>query len=269
MILFIKILFKEIYRTFTDKDFRHFLKLILKYSNSPRYSKKKLRYSNYSFIVPDVLSFIWQCKEIFVDKDFFFSTKSTNPVIYDCGANIGTSVIYFKNLYSNSKIKVFEANPEIAEILLQNIKKNNITEVEIIKKAVWIDNNGVDFNLNSADSSSIFTPGKKTRVESVRLKDLIDKEGSIDLLKMDIEGAEVDVIKDCDNSIKKIDNIIIEYHSFVNRKQQLDELLKILSNNGFRYFLKSEADRKTPLINKLNINNPEMDLQLNIFAYRK
>jgi uncharacterized protein YfeS len=40
--------------------------------------------------VPDALSFIWQFKEIFVEEYYRFEAKSESPVIYDCGANVGT-----------------------------------------------------------------------------------------------------------------------------------------------------------------------------------
>ncbi len=45
-------------------------------------------------------------------------------------------------------------------------------------------------------------------------------------------------------------------------------MLKILTENNFRYFIKSDEQRVSPLINKKSTVNPSMDLQLNIFAYR-
>jgi hypothetical protein len=94
-------------------------------------------------------------------------------------------------------------------------------------------------------------------------------DSNIDFFKMDIEGAEVEVIKDCDYYLNKIQHIFIEYHSFVNSEQQLDVLLNILTKNGFRYFIKPEADRRMPYINRINKNFTDVDLQLNIFAYKK
>ena len=88
------------------------------------------------------------------------------------------------------------------------------------------------------------------------------------MLKIDIEGAEIEVIKDCRDVLNKANNIFIEFHSFINRRQELDVILQILSANNFRYFMKQPMDRKIPFINKTNKNYPEIDLQLNIFAYK-
>ncbi|MCH8170652.1 MAG: FkbM family methyltransferase [Bacteroidetes bacterium] len=123
-------------------------------------------------------------------------------------------------------------------------------------------------NFDEADSSSIYTNGKKIKVDSVRLKELIEKEEIIDFLKMDIEGAETAVLKDCSESLKIVKNLFVEFHSFVNQRQDLDELLSVLTKSGFRYFIKPAADRKIPFVNRINKNNPAMDLQLNIYAYR-
>jgi len=268
MRLLLEILFKELYRAFTEKNYREFLRLVLLFGNTPRYVQKNIKFLNCTFSVPDMLSFIWQFKEIFVDENYKFKTNSSQPVIYDCGANIGTSVAYFKKIFPNSKLKAFEANPQIAEILLQNIKKNNIKDVEIIKKDVWINNDGVEFALEGADGTSIFIDSEKIKLPSVRLKDLIQKEEKIDFLKMDIEGAETAVLKDCSESLKIVKNLFVEFHSFVNQRQDLDELLSVLTKSGFRYFIKPAADRKIPFVNRINKNNPAMDLQLNIYAYR-
>ncbi len=266
MRLLLEILFKELYRTLTERNYREFLRLVLRFSSTSRYVQKKIKFMNYTFTVPDTLSFIWQFKEIFTDDSYLFSSHSRQPIIYDCGANIGTSVLYFKRMFPEAKVKAFEADPKILKILEQNISANKITNIETIGKAVWINDGGVEFSLEGADGSSIFGKKNKVKIASIRLKNFLDNEDRIDLLKMDIEGAEVEVIRDCNSSLKKAQHIFIEYHSFANDDQKLNELLQTLSHNGFRYFIKQEADRKLPFINTKNKNNPAMDMQLNIFA---
>src|SRR5436190_6322828 len=55
------------------------------------------------------LSFLFN--EVFISNDYYFKSSPRQPVIIDCGANIGMSVLYFKKLYPQSKIIAFEANP--------------------------------------------------------------------------------------------------------------------------------------------------------------
>ncbi len=268
MRLLLEIIFRELYRSLTEKNYREFLRLVFRFGNMPRYVTKRVKFLTYNFTVSDLLSFIWQFKEIFADHTYLFKTDSEQPIIYDCGANVGTSVLYFKQMFPSAKVKAFEADPKILKLLLQNIIANKITGVEVIGKAVWVNNKGVEFSQEGADGSSIYGKENKIKIPSIRLKDFLENESYIDLLKMDIEGAEVDVLTDCDSSLKKAENIFIEFHSFVNDVQKLNSVLDVLSSNGFRYFIKQEADRKQPFINKHNKNNSAMDMQLNIFAYR-
>lgn len=268
MKLFLKILFKGSYYFLKNKNQREFMRLVCLYGDKPRYQSRVIKFLKYNVAVPDCLSFVWQFKEIFADENYRFGSNSASPLIYDCGANIGLSCIYFKELFPLSKIKAFEADPAISEILMNNLKGNGFNDIEVITAAVWTDNNGVEFASEGADGSSIFTEGKKTKVASIRLKDFIEKEIRIDLLKMDIEGAETEVIRDCMDSLGNVQHLFVEYHSYVNNKQSLDEILKIITDSGFRYFIKPEQDRKHPFINRSNKNFPQMDLQLNIFAYR-
>jgi FkbM family methyltransferase len=221
-----------------------------------------------SIYTPDTLSFIWQYKEIFADESYKFAPKTKDILIYDCGANIGVSCLYFSLNYPYSKIKAFEADPNIAKILADNLNSNNIKNVEIIEKAVWNANDGINISLDGSDGASIYSSENVVKVPSVRLKELIEQETKIDLLKMDIEGAEFDVIVDCQNSFTNVENFFIEVHTFINAPQRLSEIFRILEKNNFRYFVKPVNDRPAPFINKKNKSNPQMDLQLNIFAYR-
>jgi len=56
--------------------------------------------------------------------------------------------------------------------------------------------------------------------------------------------------------------------AYTNSKQKLSELLNVLEQNKFRYFIKNDSDRNMPLINKTKVDNLPMDLRLNIFGYK-
>jgi FkbM family methyltransferase len=247
---------------------RTFMKLALLYGGKKRYKKGKIKFDGFNFIVADYMSFLFQYKEIFVDEYYMFQSDNDSPVIYDCGSNVGTSCAYFKMIFPNSTIKAFEAEQGIADLLKTNIKNNGLTKTEVVEKAVWIDNNGVNLSVEGADGSSVYLGENVKRVNSVRLKEMLDSESKVDMLKMDIEGAENDVILDCGDSLKVVDNIFIEYHSYTNSKQKLSELLNVLEQNKFRYFIKNDSDRNMPLINKTKADNLPIDLQLNIFGYK-
>lgn len=268
MKLFFKILFKGLYHFTINPQKRTFLWLVLRYGDRKRYKPTKLKFLNYEIQAADCLSFIWQFEEIFVENSYEFKADTETPLIIDCGSNIGVTVIYFKRIYPESKILAFEADPKIAEILVENIKANKINNVEVFNKAVWKNDGTLEIVPEGADAASIYGKGKKIQVESLRLKNILKANKEIDFLKVDIEGAETEVIKDCNEELQKVKNIFIEYHSYFEFNQGLDEILSILTNNGFRYFIKPIADRSKPFIQKMNKNNPQIDLQLNIFAYK-
>lgn len=258
----------KITQIFRNSLYREYLRLLLLYGKVPRYQGREIKFLNYKIYAPDCLSFIYQFKEIFVKKYYLFSSESAVPVVYDCGANIGISVLYIKSVFPNSKIKAFEADKSVAEILSKNLTTNGVMDVAIIPKAVWIHNNGVEFYTDKADAGSIYGKENKILADSVRLKDLVEQEEKIDFLKLDIEGAETAVIEDLGSHLMKVDNLFIEYHSLADQKQKLDKMLFVLSENGFRYFINSVYDKQMPFLNTTYEQNPVMDLQLNIFAYR-
>ncbi|MDJ1480450.1 FkbM family methyltransferase [Cytophagaceae bacterium YF14B1] len=268
MILFFKILFKDIYHLWRTRYSRTFLRLAFQYGDVGRYKAREVNFLNFEIVVPDCQSFLWQFKEIFADENYRFLSNTSSPLIYNCGANIGIDTLYFKHLYPDAHIKAFEADPTIAGYLSRNIQKNNLQNIEIINQAVWNENTTISFSAEGADGGSVIVGAKTTQVPATRLKDWLEKETMIDLLKMDIEGAEVAVIRDCKNSLGRIRHLFIEYHAYLGEPQALGEILQILTDSGFRYFIRSEADRKQPFVNRTNHKTPVMDLQLNIFAYK-
>lgn len=268
MKLFLKILFKEPYHLLRKKYSREFLRLALLHGDTPRYQKRKINFLQYQIQVPDCFSFLWQFKEIFADQAYRFATSNPKPVIFDCGANVGTSCLYFKHIYPQASIKAFEADPHIAQLLSHNIQFNHLKGVEVVAKAVWTDNNGIYISHEGADGASVFGEGEKIYTPSIRLKEALLAEKHIDMLKIDIEGAEVAVLEDCKDSLYHVGHIFIEYHAYLGQSQQLDKILSILTQNHFRYFIRDAQDRESPFISHFYKNTPIMDLQLNIFAYK-
>lgn len=251
-----------------SREYREFARLFIKYKDFPRSVKQEIVFLDYKFLTVDTLSFIFQFKHIFVNGMYRFQTSSSAPVIYDCGANVGLSCLYFKKQFPNARIKAFEADPAIAGVLRENMQLNHISGVEVIDKALWIDDKGVEFTVDNADGGSIYSEGDKIKIPSVSLKELLKKENRIDMIKMNVEGAELDLIVDCADELHRAENMYIEYHSFIKQEQQLDKILAILSRNGFRYYIQNViSTTATPLISEIKVDN--LDLQLHIFAYKK
>ncbi len=266
--MLVKLIFKPLKEYLLNRRYRAFINLYQRFHNHERHRAVTLSVLGYHLTVPDPVSFIWQFQEIFVDEIYCFESKCSNPVIIDCGANIGLSVLYFKSLFPEAKIIAYEADKAIANALQKNLTTNNLSDVAVIAKAVWIDDKGVTFFSDGADGGSIYgTSNKQTLVPSVHFKQELTMHEHIDMLKIDIEGAEVDVLKDCKNDLSHVRFLFIEYHSFSGTPQKLNTILTIVSEAGFRYQLHPVAKNKTPFVTAPKIDNG-LDLQLNIFCFR-
>ncbi len=263
MKLFLEVCFRNLYFFFTQKEFRSFYKLLFLYGDKKRYQSFSVNISGYKIKVPDALSFIWQYKEIFVDQSYKFNSKNSSPLIIDCGSNIGLSALYFLQQFPTAKVYCIEADATIAKILKDNLIVNNC-KAEVVAKAAWIHNNGVSFSSEGSDSGSI--GNGNVNIPSIDMNEYLNQFSEIDFLKMDIEGAENTVIPHCAEALKKVNTLFLEYHSSFSESQKLDELLSVLKNAGFHYYIKTENKRKSPFV---NLHKERMyDLQLNIYAYR-
>jgi FkbM family methyltransferase len=273
MILFLKLCFKNLFRFLSEATYRKFFLLVLLHSGKKRNIPFKLRIHGRNIIVPDALSFLWQYWDIFVEEFYYFDTKSETPVIFDIGSNIGMSIIYFRELYPSAVIRGYEPDGNIFDALSKNLLQSGLSDpnIHLTRAAVWIHSDGIDFKINGPDSSSVISGMNKAdsiKVPSIRLNEVLRETDHIDFLKMDIEGAEVIVLKDCENYLDRIDHLFVEYHSSHGQSQELDILLNLLKNRGFRYQINSPFRYTRPFRRKYLHPSPEMDLQINIFAFR-
>jgi FkbM family methyltransferase len=211
-------------------------KISKKVKSHPRKKPGRVKIDGLPFTFADLHSFYYQAIQIFGSDLYGFQVDNDNPVILDCGAHIGLASLYFATKYPNSQIHAFEADPVIAKMLTENINSFGLRMVNAHPQAVWINEEGVCFNKSGDDSGFISDeePENLEKVPSIRLKQIIENQ-HVDLLKLDIEGAEYDVIKDCDEALMNVKNIIIEVHKFRDHNGSLGDILGILEKNHFEY----------------------------------
>ncbi len=218
--------------------------------------------------IVDASTYLTLINEIFIDEIYKFTTNTRNPIIIDCGANIGLATIYFKNIYPDSIIYSYEPDPDIFKTLKFNVKSYNFDNVHIVNKAISISDGYCEF-LSDGSLSGMISTASKTNVISVkteRLKNILSSFSKIDFLKIDIEGHEDVVIDDIIDELPKVHNLFLEYHSFVNKPQNLGHILQILTNAGFRYYFKESDFKQYPFIDRVLFH--DMDTVVNIFCYK-
>lgn len=205
-------------------------------------------------------------KEIFVDKTYE-QTLPPNAYILDCGANIGLSIINFKRICPSAHIIAFEPDPVNFEILNYNLRSFQLDKVEVNQAAIWKEKTRLTFSSTGSMGSSLSTTDPSgIEVPTVRLKDLLVRP--VDFLKLDIEGAEYEVIRDAADALTFVKTMFVEYHGRFDQNHELLEILEIIQKAGFRFYLR-EASPVYPVPFKQEKKGQlPFDVQLNIFCFR-
>ena len=189
-------------------------------------------------------------KDIFVHRFYHFEAVRRDPLILDCGSNIGMSVLYFKRIYPAARIIAFEPDPEVKPFLETNIIANKLKNVECIQAALSSDATKKVFFSDGVCGSGLAESltleqshtWKRYEVSCRRLRDFLTEP--VDFLKMNIEGAEYEVLLDSEDRLRQIREMIIEYHHLPGLRRSLHDILAILDRQGFEYLI-NDFDSET------------------------
>lgn len=196
--------------------------------------------------------------ENFGDQVYKFDSKKKSPVIFDIGAHIGISTLYFKSIFPDSEIHCFEPNPELVEVLNENILINGLENIEVHEVAISNREGNaklyIDTSVDKWHSNSSLLIGGWTKKEiltpiEVKLeilsKYLIDE---VDMLKIDVEGHEYHIVQEIQNELNNVLNIAIEIHP----GQDIKKISDILDHSGFKLqFIQNGKFMSSPDTSKL------------------
>jgi FkbM family methyltransferase len=203
-----------------------------------------------------------QYEEIVQRRSFDFKTANASPVIFCCGANIGLEVLHLEQLYPGARIKAYEPDPQLFAVLKSNIERNE-SRAEAFNVALSTSNGKIFFQPDGKLGGKV--GAGPLEVEAKRLRDILAGEQHIDLLIMDIEGAENNVLPDCADQLAKVDALFVEWHSPENSPQDLSAILDLLKAAGFRYRLNNNLGNE-PFVNAVSENG--FDAMVEIYATR-
>lgn len=251
----------------TDKRYRSWSSIETKYKFYPRHKEIKTTLSGVEFLAPDSASFRSSYKDIFLSEVYKFRTGKTIPVIVDLGANIGLSVIYFKTLFPGAKIVALEPDPKIFAYLEKNITARRLEGVKLLNKAAWKENTSLTFHSTGDDGGRLapLEGSNAVAVEAMDVSPLLKEK--VDFLKIDIEGAEYEILNACRSHLGNVERIALEYHSRAGEEQRLDQILRILREAGFRIHVHPVHTSPHPFL-EVDVESG-FDLQLDIFAWRE
>ncbi len=209
-----------------------------------------MRCGRFTIRINDAHNFYILYKDIFLRRIYYFKAMRPQPLILDCGSNIGVSIIYFKHLYPEARIVGFEPDPRVFPYLEKNVASNGLRGVRMIQAALSSKEGRSDFfsdgKYGGGLSRHLVTDESqdwvRAKVESVRLRDYLHEP--VDFLKINIEGAECEVLEDSEDRLRQVQEMIIEYHHLPGLPRNLHHILEILHRQGFEYLI-NDFDSET------------------------
>jgi len=156
------------------------------------------------------LTHVWMIQE-YSNNDFHIND---DDIVIDVGAHIGLFALYVSQFCKNGKILCYEPIKENYDMLVSNLKLNNMKNIFAFNKAVSKSDSPVRIYLNSDESGhSMFQANESyVDIDSTSLENIIidNNLASVDFLKLDCEGAEYEIIESLPTpkfrEIKKNDN---------------------------------------------------------------
>lgn len=186
-----------------------------------------------------------QIKEIYFDRIYApLIEKKGLKTCLDIGGNVGMTAYYFSHHFD--KVVVLEPSAEHFKVLTKMLEFNEIKNVKAINKALFIKEGEYPLYHPLNENKTMYslhtgviggdpnTPSEK--VQTITLKTLFEQEkiDEVDLLKLDIEGSEIEIFSHSDfkELAPRIKMIVTESHNWSGRNP--NQLIDALKMAGFK-----------------------------------
>lgn len=151
--------------------------------------------------------------EVFVANEYDIASGDPQFVV-DAGAHIGLSSVFFASKYPKATVVAIEPEPSNFAMLLENTK--TYSNVEPVQAGLW----GSKVSLRIVDPAAgswgfrVSEEPDGEGIPAVVIQDILTEFGvsRIDILKMDIEGAELEVLTNAQSWMDAVGTLIIELH---------------------------------------------------------
>jgi FkbM family methyltransferase len=156
-------------------------------------------------------------QKVFLGNEYRLPYELSPRLIIDAGANVGMATLYFAARYPNATVVAIE--PELGNFRMLQQNCAGLENAVLVQAALWPDNGKL--KLNSSNESWAFSVSEidssaaSIEVSAVTIDDLLRRFNAtkIDLLKLDIEGAELELFsRAAANWIDRVEHIAIELH---------------------------------------------------------
>jgi len=162
----------------------------------------------------------------------FKEINITPQTMIDAGANIGLTSVYFKSYFPNISIIAIEPSEDTFKRLTNNINLNNFNKILLLNKGLWSSpkrlkadqsfRDGQDWSFRLVEASA----NEPALFEATSIDEIISENNltTIDFLKIDIEGGEVEIFKDFSTLhwLNQVKVIALEIHDEFNCREHIE-----------------------------------------------
>jgi FkbM family methyltransferase len=154
----------------------------------------------------------------------------THPaLILDLGANIGSTMAHMAHMFPDAIIAGVELDPDNFALCEKNVAPW-ADRVRLIEAAVWVTDGSVHFQRDSGRENGSHIADQGPAVRSVSMSSLVAEFGPPDYVKMDIEGAERDILRAEAEWAAHVRSIKVELHGRYTPAECIADLTRL----GFR-----------------------------------
>ena len=176
-------------------------------------------------------------KEVLVDREYAFALDRlagvASPVVLDVGAHIGLFALWLLKAIPNARLHSIEADPQTYAVLSSNIAdaRTDGAQWQALHAAAWGTDGGVlRFSSAGPSMSHRVSSEGDVLVEGITLKRLLDglvgEAGTVDLLKVDIEGSEEAFLCASPALLKRVRNLVVELHPYLCNTGRVEKVLR-------------------------------------------
>lgn len=185
----------------------------------------------------------WVQKYIRMSRSFYeldmlediYNRVGTNKIMVDIGANIGNHTVYFSKICKAKQVYSFEPQTPIHEILIKNITSNNAKDnVQVFKMGVGAESSKAKVSVldHGNYGMSKLENDESGEIEIDTLdRILLGKTETIDLIKIDVEGMEMDVLRGATEIFKKFKPLL---YIEAGTDEEYQEVSEYLADFGYR-----------------------------------
>lgn len=154
--------------------------------------------------------------------------------VVNLGANVGFSCLYWCHTYPGCRVTAYEPHPVHLDAINNNLKRNGLLDRVKVVAAAAGTGERLSYLTDGRSSSTVTEHPSAFKIRVLNIFREPEMNGTIDLFKIDIEGAEYEILSDPRFGKLDVRALVIEWHKTPEHPDGLWWCLQKLQNLGYQ-----------------------------------